>query len=287
MGSPDPTIAALQGATGATGSELGSYVARLFQIESGGDPNARTGSNRGLSQFGPAEEQQFGINDQNRTDPNAQTAALTREAQLHIPILARTLGRQPTPGEMYLMHQQGIAGGPALFSNPDKPAWQVVRPFYSDQLAKSKGFASGDAMAKYAITGNTYKDAPFYGADPDSVKAGDFTSYWVNKFQRGTGGAPAMTAAAPAAGGAPSIAMAPAQPGAGTAPEQEALPDPVPYQEPEPLQHAQMTPLSPTAPAPMMAPNVGQHLRAALMARQGGVQPPSVAQRLAALMRRG
>jgi len=90
---------------------LDPYTARLFQIESGGDPNAATGSNRGLGQFGPAEERQFGLSDANRTDPDAQAAAVAREAQLHGQVLARALGRDPTPGELYLTHQQGIAGG--------------------------------------------------------------------------------------------------------------------------------------------------------------------------------
>ena len=39
------------------------YTSRLFQLESGGDPNAVTGSNRGLGQFGPSEEAQFGLSE--------------------------------------------------------------------------------------------------------------------------------------------------------------------------------------------------------------------------------
>ena len=40
-------------------------------------------------------------------------------------------------------------------------------------------------MAKSAITGNTGKDAPFYGRNPDSVSAREFSNYWINKFERG------------------------------------------------------------------------------------------------------
>ena len=128
------------------------YTARLFQLESGGDPNAATGSHRGLSQMGPAQERQFGITDANRLDPAAQAAAVDRVRALHGPVLSRALGRDPTPGELYLTHQQGIAGGPALLAGGDRPAWQVIRPYYKS-----------DAIAKQAITGNLPQDSGLRG----------------------------------------------------------------------------------------------------------------------------
>ena len=42
---------------------------RFAAIESGGGVNAKTGSNRGLYQFGPEEERRYGINDTNRSRP--------------------------------------------------------------------------------------------------------------------------------------------------------------------------------------------------------------------------
>jgi hypothetical protein len=267
--------------------DFGPYVSRLFQIESGGDPRAQTGSNRGLAQFGTAEEQQYGISDANRTDPNAQAAAVEREARAHSPILAKVLGRDPTPGELYLMHQQGIAGAPALLKNPDQPAWQAVRPFYKS-----------DAVAKLAISGNTYKDAPFYRADPDTVKAGDFSNYWVNKFENRSGGAPAAVAAQSSAT-APALAMAslPASSGAPSpaSPAAEEQLEPPAQQEEQQQQPAPASPsmLQPPPMPAMVPPSAGpdiQRLRAAIMARQQAPQraplPPSVAQRIAALMGR-
>lgn len=171
-----------------------AYVARLFQIESGGNPNAVTGSNRGLGQFGPQEEARYGLNDTNRASREAQAAAVAREAAEHAAVLRRTLGRDPTPGEAYLTHQQGIAGGPALLgADPSIPAWQAIRPFYKS-----------DAMARLAITGNVPSDHPLYRQDVDKISAGDFRNLWVNKFERGLGGA-----ANPAAGGIPSAAPGP------------------------------------------------------------------------------
>lgn len=174
------------------------YVARLFQIESGGNPNAVTGSNRGLGQFGPQEEAKYGISNANRANPAAQSTAVHREAIDHATALRTALGRDPTPGEQYLTHQQGIAGGPALLTaDPSTPAWQAIRPFYKS-----------DAMARLAITGNIPGDHPLRGQDADKITAGDFRNLWVNKFERGLAGAGNASPAAPMAS-PPTGALAP------------------------------------------------------------------------------
>lgn len=200
---PDATAALIR----ARAAVDPNYVARLFQIESGGDPNAVTGSNRGLGQFGREEEARYGINDQNRADRAAQAAAVAKEAEEHATVLRRALGRDPTPGEMYLTHQQGIAGGPALLgADPNVPAWQAIRPYYKS-----------DRMARLAITGNVPFDHPLYRQDADKITAGDFRNLWVNKFERsGRGAAPATapSGAAPAAAPGPVSSAAPSQTGA-------------------------------------------------------------------------
>lgn len=165
-----------------------AYTNRLFQIESGGNPNAVTGSNRGLGQFSPDLEAQYGITDANRSDPNAQAAAVRQNAMANMPGLTKALGREPTPAEMYIAHQQGIAGGPALLTaEPNQAAWQAIRPFYKN-----------DSIAQQAITGNIPRGHELYGRDPNNITAADFTNLWKTKF----GGAPSPTqvAAAPMAG---------------------------------------------------------------------------------------
>jgi hypothetical protein len=207
------------------------YIARLFQIESGGNPNAVTGSNRGLGQFGPGEEAQFGLNDQNRTDPIAQAAAVQREAALHSGVLGRALGRPPTPGELYLAHQQGIAGGPALLTGGNTPAWQAIRPYYKS-----------DAMAQKAISGNLPAGS---GIDPATATADQFAKFWVSKFE---GGQPAQSAplqAIPPAAPPSGIGLFGAQM-AGGAPAQQGAPQ----QQGNPL--AALAPL--LAPGPQPAP---------------------------------
>ncbi|MGA2404010.1 MAG: hypothetical protein ABSG91_20265, partial [Syntrophobacteraceae bacterium] len=69
----------------------------------------------------------LGGTDQNRTDGRKQIelgVALTRQ---NIAALTRDLGRRPQPREVYLAHQQGIAGATALIhADPDENACDVV-----------------------------------------------------------------------------------------------------------------------------------------------------------------
>jgi hypothetical protein len=247
------------------------YIARLFQIESGGNPNAVTGSNRGLGQFGPAEEAKYGITDANRSSYDAQAAAVAREASEHLPLLQKALGRPPTAGETYLTHQQGVAGGPALLTaSPEQPAWMAIRPYYKS-----------DAVAQKAISGNIPSDHPLYRTDVNQISAGDFRNLWTSKFEGGKGsGHTAVAAAAPAApaggGTAPAI-----DPGSLTQDQTAAL------GQAQKFLGAQETELQPAAQMqPLVNPRRLKNVLAG-KGEQGGVPlPPSVKQRLAALMGR-
>lgn len=150
-------------AIGTDGKVSEAYLKRLFTVESGNDPNNVTGSNYGLAQFGYADMKQFGLS--NPFDPAQARLATILEAQKNAPILSGILGRSVSPGELYLSHQQGLAGASALFKNPDMPAWQAIRPYYGS-----------DAIAQKAITGNL-------GSVDMSSK--QFTDMWVKKFEGG------------------------------------------------------------------------------------------------------
>jgi hypothetical protein len=159
------------------GVGMRGYVNRLFQIESGGDPQAVTGSNRGLGQFGPAEERMYGITDANRERPEAQAAAVMAERAANDPSLRRALGREPTHADHYLAHQQGLAGASALLGNPNIPAWQAIRPFYRS-----------DAIAQKAITGNIPGDNPLKRLGVNDISSAGFTAMWRDKFNHGLKG---------------------------------------------------------------------------------------------------
>ncbi len=80
-------------------------------------------SNTGVFQMAPAGAPGGALDTlEGQTSQGIQSLARTRQE------LASQLGRDPTNAEVYLAHQQGVAGASALLANPDKPAGQVVRP---------------------------------------------------------------------------------------------------------------------------------------------------------------
>jgi hypothetical protein len=152
------------------------YVNRTFQIESGGNPSAQSGSHGGLGQFSPALEARYGINDSNRTDPAIQTRALSQENAENHDALARVLGHEPTPADYYLAHQQGVGGAVAHLSQPNLPAWQNMQHTIEGQ-------EKGAGWAKQAIWGNMTPDmkAQFPGG-VETVTSGDFARMWAQRF---------------------------------------------------------------------------------------------------------
>lgn len=271
------------------------YLGQLFQIEGGGNPNAPpTGSNRGMGQFSPDLEKKYGITDQNRTDPAAQTRAVQMEAAEHYPILQKALGRAPTAGELYLTHQQGVAGGPALMTaSQDQPAWMAIRPYYKS-----------DAIAKQAISGNIPSNHALYRSDVNGITAGDFRNLWVSRFDGGTGAASAAasrglgTAVAPVPAATSPPAVAPSSLGNLIASASSGAPGVLPAASPS-LTQNQTSTLTQAAhlfeepqlhPAPMMQLPVNPARLRNVIAGKTGANPnaiplpPSVKERIAALM---
>jgi len=164
------------------------YSSRVFQIESNNNPNAVTGSNKGLGQFGPREEAKYGITDANRTDVGAQTRALGKENEENRDQLSRVLGREPRGSEYYLAHQQGLGGAVMQLGHPDRPAWE-------NMAATGEGRQKGDDWARRAIWGNMTPamKAQFPGG-VNTVTGGDFVRLWTERFY--SGGAPATNDAA-------------------------------------------------------------------------------------------
>lgn len=169
-----------------------SYLPRLAQIESGGNINAKNPNStaEGPFQFIRSTAAQYGLT--NPRDPVQAADAAARLALDNKNALTRALGRDPTPGELYLAHQQGAGGAIKLLSNPDAPASAVV----GEQAVALNGGRPG-------------------------MTAGQFASQWVNKFG---GGQPGRVAAAPppsmgaqdgedvlAGGAGPASAQIPAQ----------------------------------------------------------------------------
>lgn len=137
-----------------------SYLQRLAQIESSGNPFARNprSSAKGLYQFIDSTADQYGITAPFGTPEYTQqeTAAAREFAADNYRALERALGRPPTEGELYLAHQQGASGASNILSNPSAPAVDVVG-----------------------------RDAVVNNAGDPSMTAAEFAQLWTSKFDNG------------------------------------------------------------------------------------------------------
>lgn len=99
---------------------------RIAWLESRGNPAAKNpkSSAGGLFQFIDSTAGQYGLQD--RYDPAQAADAGARLARDNAAHLRRVLGRDPTPGELYLAHQQGAGGATKLLSNPTARAADLV-----------------------------------------------------------------------------------------------------------------------------------------------------------------
>jgi len=165
-----------------------TYLPTTAAIESKGNPNASNpnSSAKGLFQFITSTGRQYGLT--NPFDPAASADAAARLALDNKKALVAALGREPTPAELYLAHQQGGGGAARLLANPSAPAASIV---------------GADAVR---LNGGT-----------PGMTAGDFANKWLSKFNSAAG-APAQSA--PAAAFAAQPAPTPAE--AATQPSQPA-----------------------------------------------------------------
>ena len=157
----------------------------IRKIESGGNPNARTGSYKGLYQLSDSEFKRLGgKGDIFNPQENERIAAL--KLQQEADQVAKRLGRPLTPGEIYLVHQQGVGGSYEHITNPDRKAWESM-------YATGEGQAKGPRWSRLAISGNTLKGYP----DVENMTSRDFAKMWSDRIARAGGGAgPTVEAAA-------------------------------------------------------------------------------------------
>ncbi|MEN6387171.1 MAG: transglycosylase SLT domain-containing protein [Phycisphaerales bacterium] len=106
------------------------YLSRLAQIESSNNPYARNpnSSAKGLYQFIDSTAKQYGITAPFGTPEYTQQEqqAVMRFTEDNRNALRQFLGREPTQGELYLAHQQGVGGAKRILSNPDARAVDLV-----------------------------------------------------------------------------------------------------------------------------------------------------------------
>jgi hypothetical protein len=159
--------------------ELGApqgYLRRLAEVESSLNPAAKNPNSTalGLFQFLRGTAQEYGVADP--SDPMQATQGVARYTANSLRALRSALGREPTPGELYLAHQQGQQGAVNLLRDPSRRA--------------------SDVVGRDAVRLN--------GGNPDTMTAGEFANLWIRKFEGGSSSRRAVPSAATGATGAPS-----------------------------------------------------------------------------------
>ena len=160
-----------------TASQYGidpNYFARVAHIESSGNPNAVTGSYKGLFQIGPDEWQKYGGGG-NVFDPAANARAAAVKMAEERDAFTAKYGRQPTSTEAYMMHQQGFGGLGAHMANPSAPAWQ-------NMASTAEGRAKGPQWARSAIWGNVPTQYRNQYGGVDNITSQQFLDLWRQKL---------------------------------------------------------------------------------------------------------
>lgn len=203
-------VASIAGSLGAAPDET-DYLRQLARVESAGNPSARNGSSTGIFQFQPATFQRVGGG--NINDVGDQTKAalqLAREDRAKL----QELGLPTDPATLYLMHQQGAGGGPALLTAP---------PEINAIAALTPAYGGNEARARQAVLGN--------GGTAD-MTAGEFVQSVRNYFTTGQRSSPGPAAAG--GGDPPGVLYGQPKPGYRMATSEEkranGLPDDQPYQ---------------------------------------------------------
>jgi hypothetical protein len=140
------------------------------RIESTNNPNSKTrsGTYKGLFMLSNSEFKRHGGG--NIYDPRDNANAFAGVIKERAAEFQQRFKRAPSGAELYLMHQQGVAGFEAHMANPDAPAWENVSRFH------------GDRKAKKAIWGNIPADEKKHLGSVDKVTSRDFVNLWTNRF---------------------------------------------------------------------------------------------------------
>ena len=152
-----------------------TFMKTVAKIESGFDPNQRTGSYVGLFQLSNYEFEKYGSGDIHAPRDNTVAAALKfmTEAVLFEMFTHRT----PTLNDWYLIHQQGVEGAAEHVSHPNRLAWRSM-------CATEEGKEKGEKWCKRAIWGNTTPAIKRVWKNVNNVTSNDFMSMWQQRVSQ-------------------------------------------------------------------------------------------------------
>jgi hypothetical protein len=151
------------------------FMEAMAKIESDFDPNQRTGSYIGLFQLSKSEFRKYGSGNILSPRDNAVAAAskLAAEAEM----FELHTHREPTIGDLYLIHQQGWRGAAEHLSHPERVAWKSM-------CATEEGRSRGEAWCKRAIWGNTLPTVKHDWKSVNKLTSDAFVSAWRQRLDQ-------------------------------------------------------------------------------------------------------
>lgn len=152
-----------------------SWMHKIMRIESGGNPNNITGSYKGLFQLSEKEFKRHGGSG-SILDPEQNTMAAANKLAQERLTFKQKYGRDPTLGDLYMIHQQGEGGAAAHAANPDRPAWE-------NMASTAEGRKKGAAWAKKAIWGNIPDSEKAKFGSVENVTSKQFTDMWSHRVE--------------------------------------------------------------------------------------------------------
>lgn len=146
---------------------------RMAFVESGFDPHAgaKGSSAKGLFQFLDGTARNYNL--RNPYDGPANAEAAARLWNDNKASLSKSLGREPTAGELYLAHQQGAGGAAELLKNPNAPAASIVGTKAVTGNGGRAGMSAGEFASKWTSRFDGSRAMAADGATPRNRDAGN------------------------------------------------------------------------------------------------------------------
>ena len=149
-----------------------NFMKAVAKIESDFDPKNRTGSYIGLFQLSKQEFNKYGSGEITNARDNAVAAAykFVNEATL----FELDTHKNPTPSDLYLIHQQGWQGASEHVQHPERVAWHSM-------CATDEGKEKGERWCKRAIWGNTLPAIKHVWKSVDKITSAAFVQMWRDR----------------------------------------------------------------------------------------------------------
>jgi hypothetical protein len=145
----------------------------IAKVESNFNPDARTGSYKGLFQLSDHEFKKYGDGSIWDARDNARAAAHMFLVQAEK--FRWALGHYPDSAERYMVHQQGIQGAIEHYTHPERVAWQSM-------CATDEGVLKGEQWCRKCIWRNLFPEWKQTFKKVDKISSGDFVSLWTGRI---------------------------------------------------------------------------------------------------------